>query len=742
MHVLRTRWSVAVALAAVLAGAKTGAQAPSQPRVRLIVRAEERPVFDAIIRAGVASVRTDSSGTAELVLAVGPLVIRARKLGLRPDSVVLLVRQGMDTTVTIVLAPLPNSLADIVVTSTRTEERIEDVPIRVEVLAGEDIDEKSSMRPGDLTQMVAEIPGVRVQPLSSGAGGASLRVQGFRSQYTQFLVDGLPVTGESDGGLSLVQVPPLDLAQVEVVKAGASALYGPSALGGVLNFVSRHPPKAGEPAIREFLFSGSSYRAADGVTFIAAPLTSEWGSTVIVTGHVTPAVDRDGDGWRDIPQSKRISVRPRFFWSNGRGSHAMVTASAAADERVNGLTGGHLSPSGTPFADSLSTRRSDAGGVVHLILPRGALFDAHFATQVLARDRRQNSVIDRERSGSSYFDASGTLIRGAISWMTGAAIKIETNRSIDISGFDYRFGTTSLFSQLNGPLVKGLSYSATGRCDHHSRYGTRCVPLLAILARPSEAVTIRFSGALGSHAPTPFTEETAVTGLSHFRPFTGPASNALRFEMARQGSVDAGYHRGGLDLDASLYSADILHSVGIRDLANGPFAQELAVSSGPTRIRGADLFAVYTGDPVSLTAFYGALRTSEINLDAGPSAPLRREIPLSPSRRAGLDVAFDIEEIGTRVAVEGYYTGIQMIADDPYRRRSKPFTTIEALATQTVGRAQLFLSAENLTNVRQTSFDPLLLPAPSASGRWTTDVWAPLSGRILRLGARVNYSAR
>jgi len=197
-----------------------------------------------------------------------------------------------------------------------------------------------------------------------------------------------------------------------------------------------------------------------------------------------------------------------------------------------------------------------------------------------------------------------------------------------------------------------------------------------------------------------------------------------------------------LEVNGSFYAADILHPVGVRDLAVGPYAQELAAGSSPTRIRGADLFAVYTGDPVSVTAFYGLLRAREVGLDAATAGSEYRETPLSPSRRAGLDVALDIEEIGSRVAVEAYYTGIQSVADDPYRRRSRPFTTIEALARQNVGPVQIFLSTENLTNVLQTSFDPLLLPQPSRSGRWTTDVWAPLSGRIFRLGARLNYSHR
>jgi len=53
--------------------------------------------------------------------------------------------------------------------------------------------------------------------------------------------------------------------------------------------------------------------------------------------------------------------------------------------------------------------------------------------------------------------------------------------------------------------------------------------------------------------------------------------------------------------------------------------------------------------------------------------------------------------------------------------------------------ALLFLNAENVTDVRQTRYDPLLLPTPGKGGRWTTDEWAPLEGRLVNLGVRIGF---
>ena len=129
----------------------------------------------------------------------------------------------------------------VVVASTRTGRRLEDQPTRVEVLGREEIEEKLLMTPGDIVMMLNEMGGLRVQATSPSIGAASVRVQGMKGRYTRFLSDGLPLFGQQVGGLGLLQIPPMDLGQVEVIKGVASAFYGAGAMGGVVNLLSRRP---------------------------------------------------------------------------------------------------------------------------------------------------------------------------------------------------------------------------------------------------------------------------------------------------------------------------------------------------------------------------------------------------------------------------------------------------------------------------------------------------------------------
>jgi iron complex outermembrane receptor protein len=240
---LRPRRALLRALAAALlpAAAPAAAAQAGAATIRVVVRHEGEPVRDATVRAGAAGARTDDDGRAALPLPPGDHLLVVARLGFRPESLAVRLAPGADTTVAVALEAQAGALDEMVVSVARTELQIDDEPLRVEVMAGDEIDEKTQMRPADLTYLLREMSGVRVQPTGPSSGAAGIRVQGMRAQYTLLLSDGLPLHGAQPGGLGLLQIPPLDLAQAEVIKGPASALYGTGALGGVLNLICMHP---------------------------------------------------------------------------------------------------------------------------------------------------------------------------------------------------------------------------------------------------------------------------------------------------------------------------------------------------------------------------------------------------------------------------------------------------------------------------------------------------------------------
>jgi outer membrane receptor for ferrienterochelin and colicins len=327
--------------------------------VRVQVRAEGKPVEKAEVLVAGATQQTDGAGISRMQVPAGEADVTVVKIGYVTTTVTVWVAVDAQQDVIVDLQPEPTLEENVtVVATTRTNKRLEDQPMRVEVLAREEIEEKMLMTPGDIVMMLNEMGGMRVQATSPSLGAASVRIQGMRGRYTRVLSDGLPLFGEV-GGLGLLQIPPMDLGQVEVVKGVASALYGAGAMGGVVNLLSRRPTKEPE---REFLLNRSTRGATDAVTFIAAPLARGWSASLLGGGHWQEQADIDDDVWADLPRYGRGVVRPRVFWDGGDGRSFFATAGFTYEDRDGGTIDGSILPAtGDPYKEALETRRYDEG---------------------------------------------------------------------------------------------------------------------------------------------------------------------------------------------------------------------------------------------------------------------------------------------------------------------------------------------------------------------------------------------
>jgi len=651
------------------------------------------------------------------------------RLGFVPDTASLQIGPAADTTIDVQLTPTVTRLAEVIVGASRVERRVQDEPERVEVLSGEDVGEKTVMRPANPTTLVSEMPGVRVQTTSSALGGAGIRLQGLRGRYTLLLADGLPLYGSSSEGLGFLQIPPLDLAQAEVIKGAATALYGPAAAGGVLNLVSRRPPRGGR-AVRELLLNQTSRRGADGLVWLGAKTSKEWGYTLLGGAHNQVGTDVNGDAWTDIPGLRRAEIRPRAFWTAPSGSSAMLTAGGADEDRESGTLGSAVTPAGTKFRVAASTQRGDAGTVIRLITKRGAVVSLRSSINQQWQRRQYGDSTESDRRGTIFGEMILARTAGKHQALLGAGLLSDGFSSAKVSNAAYHFFTGSLFGQDTYSATERFSASATARLDHHSRYGTFLSPRVSALSRFAEGWAARVSAGGGFFAPTPLVEEGDVVGLSRIRGF-----DRLSAERITQASADLTRTLGPAEITGTLFGARLNRAVVVDENSPIPGVLTLTNAPTPTRTGGANFFAVYNREPIAVTALYSYTRSTEWS----PDKARRVETALTPRHTAGLDVAFEEDEMGTRVGLEMFYTGRQALDDDPYRTASVPYTMFGLLVEQRVGSATVFLNAENLTGVRQTRFDPLLLPSQDPTGRWTTPEWAPLEGRTMNAGVRVHF---
>jgi iron complex outermembrane receptor protein len=304
------------------------------------------------------------------------------------------VDQAREWQITIDLKAQEQVQEGVTVFATRTDTRIQDLATRVEVLGPEEIDEKTMMTPGDIVMMLNEMGGLRVQSTSPFLGAASVRIQGMRGRYTAFLGDGLPLFGQQGGGLGLLQIPPVDLGQVEVIKGVSSALYGAGAMAGVVNLISRRPGK--EP-VHEILLNRSTRGATDASLFLASQLSPHWGASALGSGDWQQRNNIDNDGWADLAGYSRGVLRPRLFWDGGNGRTGLLTGGVTYENRKGGtVPGAVIRGTGAPYAEALNTRRYDIGGNLQYIVKQSYVVSARFAASWQDHDHRFGEIRERD----------------------------------------------------------------------------------------------------------------------------------------------------------------------------------------------------------------------------------------------------------------------------------------------------------------------------------------------------------
>ena len=235
-------------------------------------------------------------------------------------------------------------------------------------------------------------------------------------------------------------------------------------------------------------------------------------------------------------------------------------------------------------------------------------------------------------------------------------------------------------------------------------------------------------------------------------------------ERATSGSLDVGgpleSALGHLELNATAFGSRVRNPLQVIDAggstASGASAIRLVNAMEATRTWGVELLGRLVRElgatgadgeeapALRVTGTYTYLRSTacDADADAGANVCERREVPLTPRHAAGVVAAIEQHDRG-RVGLEVYYTGRQRLDENPYRTESQPYVVLGLLGERafetTAGTARVFVNLENLTNVRQTRYDPLVLPSRGRGGRWTTDAWTELAGFTVNGGVRFAF---
>ena len=253
-------------------------------------------------------------------------------IGYDEYKITLTFPRDNNRTIAIELVEAGEELEEVVISATRSSRTIIDIPTRIEVITGEELGEKAAMNSANIGMLLQETTGVQIQQTSLSSGNMSIRIQGLDGRYTQVLKDGFPIYGGFAGGLSIMQIPPLDLKQVELIKGSNSTLYGGGAIAGLVNLVSITPVESPDLNV---MFNQTSALGTTGNMFYAQKY-GKTGFSLYGSANNQVAYDPDKDGFSNIPKAKSVSINPKFFYYLNPGSELQIGLNTTFDDRTGG----------------------------------------------------------------------------------------------------------------------------------------------------------------------------------------------------------------------------------------------------------------------------------------------------------------------------------------------------------------------------------------------------------------------
>lgn len=714
-------------LAVVLAAQVVFAQESNTVMIRVQNKDTKAPVAEATVTVKDTEIKavTNSDGKAEINnIANGEQTIEIFSPGFESAELKLTFPLS-DVSERIVLLDNNNEMGEVTITSTRTGREIESEPSRVEAIDEEEIDEKISMRPANVSMVLHESTGIQVQQTSATSNTQSVRIQGLDGRYTQILKDGFPAFGGFSGSLSILEIPPLDLKQVEVIKGPAATLFGGDAIAGVVNFVTKDPE---EKPVTTLIFNQTSALGTDFSVFNSRKY-SRFGYTLLGSANYQKAYDVDDDDFTELPQTRSFGFTPKLIFYFDKKTTLTFGNSTSYQDRKGGDTlvlKGRSDGVHQYFERNKSFRNITTFNLNKEFGDGGRLF----VKQSFAFFKRNLTTENYVFNGSqfnAYTDVSYVRAFGKHAVVFGGSGVYDQFRENSPSIATPRNETRSsigLFIQDTVDLTDKLSLEAGFRVDHAKNYGTFALPRVSVLYKFSEQLAMRVGFGLGYKTPTMFTEE-AEERL--FRS-VAPVGNSLKAEQSKGGTFDVNYRntigeKFSYSINQMFFFTEITDPIILRPDVNNVF--RFGNASSPVISRGFETNARLSYDIAKL--FIGYTFT---DAKAGYLAGDRR-LTLLPRHKINSSLVFEKHE-SFKTGVEFYYGSRQTLDD---RSLTRSTAEIGLFGEKSFGKFSLFINAENLTDVRQGRYGPVVLG--THQNPTFAELYTHTEGRIFNGGIKI-----
>ncbi len=692
-------------------------------------------------------VSTDVNGLATLNnIPNGEQTIVITFIGYEEENLKLNFPIESKKTHTVLLSAADTEIDEIIIEATRGNKTVANLPTRTEVLT-EEIDEAASMEASKISHLITHSTGIQVQTTAAGSNGAVVRIQGLNGRYTQMLKDGFPLYGGFSGSLDILQIPPLDLRQIEYIKGSASTLYGGGAISGLINLLTKKADKD-----ETLLHINLSHIGARDFNAFTSKRFGKWGFTNLASMHLHNSYDADEDGFSDIAEVSKFNFNPKLFYNPNKKTTIYIGATISKENRKGGSM---HKINGLHSEDSLSLP------LYFLDQQESSRITSQFSAKYKWDEIRTITIRNSISSFDRYIDINESIL-GTFTTFGGNQLNnfTELNLNIDKEKQNINIGLNALTDKFTEDNIiphplRNQDYQTLGIYINHlwnisnkfalesglrtdkvdaSTLSTEnggqsfILPKISALYKLTPELLVRLGGGMGYRMPTIFNEEAEAYGYKNIQRID--FSN-MQAEESYGSNIDFKYQSTfGLDnvllsLNQMFFYSIIdnpitLNEGDINNYNDNMFYEQANVS----------LFSKGYESQIKLTVgkftwFFGYTYTDAYLENGEDKTPLT----LTPKHSIKGDLLF-VVEIKWRIGWDYDYKSGQFLNNGV---RTESLFTTGVIVERTINNFVIFLNAENFTDVRQSNAGNVLTDGSPQF----TEVWAPLDGYFFNAGLKI-----